>query len=66
MDGWRDNAMKTKRVRNAIRSVLQSPPGLPAPHALSHIQATYAASIDDALDARATALVELARNQHDY
>ena len=66
MDGWRDNAMKTKRVRNAIRSVLQSPPGLPAPHALSHIQATYAASIDNDLDARAAALVELARNQHDY
>jgi type I restriction enzyme R subunit len=66
MDGWRDNAMKAKRVRNAVRSVLESPPGLPAPHTLSHTQASYATCADDTLDARSEALVELARAQHEY
>ena len=26
-DGWRDNPMKTKRVRNAIKAVLETAPG---------------------------------------
>ena len=65
-DGWRDNPMKTKRVRNAIRSVLEAPPGLPAGRTVSHTLGTYAVGADDDLEARATALVELAREQHEY
>jgi type I restriction enzyme R subunit len=65
-DGWRDHARKTKIVRNAIRAVLETPPGLPAANTMNHTRPTYAAREDDALDARAAALVELARNQHDY
>ena len=65
-DGWRDHARKTKIVRNAIRAVLETSPGLPAPNTMNHTRPTYAAREDDALDARAAALVELARNQHDY
>jgi len=65
-DGWRDNAMKTKRVRNAIRGVLEAPPSMPAADTLNHTHASYAVDTDEALEARAAALVELAREQHEY
>lgn len=65
-DGWRDNARKTKIVRNAIRAVLNAPPGMPLPCTYDDTRAPYVAGDDEALDARAAALLELTRNQHDY
>lgn len=65
-DGWRDNAMKTKRVRNAIRGVLETPQSVPVADSLNHTQATYTVGTDEVLDAHAIALVELARAQHEY
>jgi hypothetical protein len=39
---------------------------MPAADTLNHTHATYTVGTDEALDARATALVELAREQHEY
>ena len=63
-DGWRDNAMKTKRVRHAIVATLvahrQSSASISSPNLNDEGHKTY----DD--EVRAAELVELARNQHGY
>ncbi len=66
-DGWREQPMKIKRVKIAIRSVLEAPPTGTLAVRLGDIPAPYATELaDDALDSHAAALVELARNQHEY
>lgn len=63
-DGWKDNAMKAKRVRLAIRQVLGA-------HAASQPVLPDTASMpvtndDYATDALTTQILELARHQNDY
>ncbi len=65
MDGWQENSLKTKRVRNAIRAVLE--PAMAA-------QATEVAQVNTvqepqgsyALEAKTTEILELARHQPGY
>lgn len=61
-DGWRDNAMKTKRVRHAILAALEARPK-PAPVPAQILDSGSSGYDADVL---ATQLVELARNQHGY
>ncbi len=63
-DGWRSNTMKTRRIWFAVRSVLDRPP---VPAAGRDASSPGCAHADDAeLDARADALIELAKHQHEY
>ena len=64
MDGWRDNAMKTKRVRNAIKAVLE--PGLATQPVQGFTGTEDAGQIGYTLDAEVTRILELAKHQHDY
>ena len=52
MDGWRDNSMKTKRVRNAVKGVLTA----------EQARASYGCEIDNLADR----IVELSRHQDEY
>ncbi|MHB1348941.1 MAG: type I restriction endonuclease subunit R [Desulfobulbaceae bacterium] len=72
MDGWRDNAMKTKKVRLAIRSVLcpdvESPVGMTGEHGYQAREAgapfvTRRTEEDEALVER---ILELAKHQNGY
>jgi type I restriction enzyme R subunit len=63
MDGWRDNAMKTKRVRMAVKAVLQQ--------WLDAKKAAGFSGIEDAnggydLEAELTRIIDLANHQSDY
>jgi len=63
MDGWRDNTMKTKRVRLAIKAVLEQ--------AHSDESGTVYAGIQDGqggynLEAETTRILELVKNQREY
>jgi type I restriction enzyme, R subunit len=61
MDGWRDNAIKGKRVRLAIRSALkQARDARGASHRIADGEDEYS------LEAQATRILELARHQTDY
>ena len=67
-DGWRSNAMKTRRVRAAIRNVLtayagrlQSPEGNTA----AGTAATYTVTPPD-VEAETDRILELVRHQSDY
>lgn len=63
MDGWRDNTMKLKRVRKAIRSILeQAQAGSAIPR--SGIEDNGQTLYD--IEAETTRLLDLARHQHDY
>ncbi len=61
-DGWKSNAMKTKRVRKAIRAVLE--PALAA-RAASGFTGVQAPDVY-ALEEETTRILELAKHQHDY
>jgi type I restriction enzyme R subunit len=64
MDGWRDNAMKTKKVRLAINAALKS--GTAAtPDEANQLRQGLA---HDAYDAEALTqrLLDLAKHQNDY
>ena len=63
MDGWRDNAMKSKRVRNAIKAVLE--PALAAKAATGFV-GVQDPGLGYTLEAEATRILELAKHQHDY
>ena len=61
-DGWRDNAMKTKKVRQAIRMVLAVMPadsGLPA-------QETGGATPRPNLESETERILDIAKHQHEY
>ena len=63
MDGWRGNTMKTKRVRLAIKAVLEQ--------AYNDESATDCAGIKDGkgdynVEAETTRILELVKNQNDY
>ncbi|ADH86702.1 type I restriction endonuclease subunit R [Desulfurivibrio alkaliphilus] len=74
MDGWRDNAMKTKKVRLAIRKALLAeidfaPPstGQPAiPAGDSGLEGGYETGRTTAEEARVDEILELARHQVEY
>ena len=64
MDGWRDNAMKTKKVRLAIKAVFESTkPSTP-------VDATTLrqdlAHDDYSLEVLTDRILDLAKHQHDY
>jgi type I restriction enzyme R subunit len=63
-DGWKDNPIKMKRVRNAIKAVLEKAPtrGNPA----SNFSIAEDVSDAFAIDSRTTRILELAKHQHDY
>ena len=63
-DGWKDNAMKAKRVRLAIRQVLvANAASQPVP---PHTASMSVTNDDYAIDALTTQILELARHQNDY
>jgi type I restriction enzyme R subunit len=64
MDGWRGNAMKTKRVRLAIREALETsaPAAGQAPNRAQQNPAGNAYS----LEAHTDQILELAKHQNDY
>jgi type I restriction enzyme R subunit len=63
-DGWKDNPIKMKRVRNAIKAVLEkaSDSGKPVPGF------SIGDGVSDAyaIDSQTTRILELAKHQHDY
>jgi type I restriction enzyme, R subunit len=59
MDGWRDSTMKAKRVRLAIRAVLQQVP-------VAALGASTVADDAGGYSAEATRILELAKHQSDY
>jgi type I restriction enzyme, R subunit len=63
MDGWRDNTMKTKRVRFSIKAVLEREREARKAEGFSGIEDT-----DDgySLEAELTRIIELAKHQSDY
>ncbi|MEE4202385.1 MAG: hypothetical protein V2I45_02055 [Halieaceae bacterium] len=63
MDGWRDNAIKLKRVRRAIRGVLEHPPAS-AETPKTGVAEDGAAPYN--LDAEINRILDLAKHQHDY
>jgi type I restriction enzyme R subunit len=63
MDGWRGNAMKTKRVRLAIRDALEN--SAAAPPLSAGVQQDTAANAYS-LEARADQILDLAKHQNDY
>ena len=63
MDGWRDNQMKTKRVRLAIRAVLGQAQRNPTASGHPGIQEGEGAYN---LEADTTRILELVKNQRDY
>jgi type I restriction enzyme, R subunit len=63
-DGWKDNAMKAKRVRLAIRQVLlANAASQPVPPDTASMSVT---NDDYAIDVLTTQILELARHQNDY
>jgi type I restriction enzyme R subunit len=64
MDGWRDNAMKTKKVRIAIKAALD--PSKSAPPAGATAFHQDMARDDYPLEALTDRILEMAMHQHDY
>lgn len=62
MDGWRGNAMKTKRVRNAIRAAL----GTKADPSLGIADDPTNSTTSADLEAETDRILELVKHQHDY
>ncbi|NEX19767.1 type I restriction endonuclease subunit R [Thiorhodococcus mannitoliphagus] len=63
MDGWRDSTMKLKRVRRAIRGILErahASAEIPTPSVADEGATTYD------IEAETTRLLDLAKHQHDY
>jgi type I restriction enzyme R subunit len=63
MDGWRDNALKTKRVRLAIRSVIEE--AFIAKQRDKHGGAPHM-SDDHEVELDTKRILELVKNQNDY
>jgi type I restriction enzyme R subunit len=63
-DDWRNNAAKTKRVRNAIRHVLST--DLPANQWLNAQDGDAGIALTGDLDHEADRILELVKNQHGY
>ena len=63
MDGWRDNTMKTKRVRLAIKAALQKDV---AEKQAAEVTGVGYPRVDYSLEAEATRILELAKHQSDY
>ena len=63
-DGWRDNMMKTKRVRHAIVATLFAQGQAASEPTRHHFDDKGPKAYD--VEVCATQLVELARNQHEY
>ncbi len=64
MDGWRDNTMKTKKVRLAIHAALKSR-ATTTPHEAHQLREKLAHA-DYAAEALTQRLLDLAKHQHDY
>jgi type I restriction enzyme R subunit len=62
-DDWKTNTMKTKLVRKAIRTVLEPALAAKAAEGFTGVQDS---GLSYTLEAEATRLLELAKNQHDY
>ena len=64
MDGWRDNAMKTKKVRLAIRSVFERSKSS-TPVDASALRQDMARD-DYSLEVLTDQILDLAKHQNDY
>ncbi len=64
MDGWRDNTMKTKKVRLAIRTAL-TPATDPTPSETSPLRQNMARD-DYPLEALTDVILDLAKHQREY
>lgn len=62
-DGWRDNAMKTKKVRQAIRMVLAV--GMPADSGLK-VRETGDPAPGPSLEDETDRILDIAKHQHEY
>jgi type I restriction enzyme R subunit len=62
-DGWRENAMKTKKVRQAIRMVLAT---VIPPHPGLTAQETGDPSPGLSLDSETDRILDIAKHQHEY
>lgn len=63
-DGWRDNSMKTKRVRQAIRIALMG--AIPADQGMKAQQGDTPTSVPLDLETETDRILALARHQHGY
>jgi type I restriction enzyme R subunit len=63
-DGWKDNPIKMKRVRNAIKAVLAKASAKDTPSVGFSIQDDISHAY--AIDSETTRILELAKHQHDY
>lgn len=65
MDGWRGNAMKTKRVKLAIRTVLDEASRAQQPSSTTNIHQKIATG-DYPLEILTEQILELVKHQHEY
>jgi type I restriction enzyme R subunit len=66
MDDWRSNAMKTKRVRWAIRDVIAASRQAVVPAAEPESGSTSELGLNLDLDTETDRVLELVKNQHEY
>jgi type I restriction enzyme R subunit len=70
-DDWRSNTLKIKKVKLAIKSVLEKRRGeagalSSAAHGVSEESPSYGTNTTQEIDALVEMLVELAKNQNEY
>jgi type I restriction enzyme R subunit len=65
-DGWRDNAIKTKRVRRAVRAVLEKFSGPPAEDPVETGMPNPPYAGEEGVEAQAERILELVKNQNEY
>ena len=63
-DGWKDNPIKMKRVRNAIKAVLEKAFAKDIPSVGFSIREDGSNAY--AIDSNTTRILDLAKHQHDY
>jgi len=65
-DGWRDNPLKVRKVKIAIKAALDAPPPGTAPRQTKESAVTYATGAEEDIDTIAERMLDLVKNQHEY